>query len=91
MTDDQIAEQADAEDDFIDFCFSLSDSVEAHPEFEQVCEVSGLQVAASYVTALNCIDHIADGGDDDWLIAIIRAAYNKMGAEGQARLSEQGL
>lgn len=78
------------EDDLDDIIDELSACLE-HPEFEQVFEVSGLEVAASYAIASNCIDKLSNTGDDDWLMEVVRKAYNGLSSEAQAKFAEQGF
>lgn len=60
-------------------------------EFSSVLEVSGPEVAVAYAIAGNCIEAIAEGNDDDWLMEVIRKAYAAMSAESQAKFAEQGF
>ena len=79
------------EDELLLLGDTLVDDYFLDPEFPQVAEVSGVPTAAAYAIAKNCITEVSLAQDDDWLMEIIRHAYQSMSSEGQAKFSEQGL
>lgn len=79
------------EDELLVLGDNLVDDFYLDSEFQQVAEVSGVATAAAYVIAKNCITEVAQAQDDDWLMEIIRHAYQNMSSEGQAKFSEQGF
>lgn len=60
-------------------------------DFTVVEEVEGTDVAMAFAVGANCIEALADGNQDDWLIELIRKAHKELSPEGLTRLAEQGL
>lgn len=60
-------------------------------EFEALVETEGPEAAVGYIVSKNCLSLLAEGGHDDWIIEVIRAARESLTEEGRARLEETGL